>query len=110
MGQRGVIVSVDRKCKMPQQWLERNARPEMLEDVDENGVPRFINLPWYSILIHADDIGHEGFTRYQTELDTLRLHEDDRVKIRHPHVWEYFSGYDEMSGRYVPKDNSKAGG
>merc|ERR1712086_229937 len=110
MGQRGVVVAVDRKCKMPQEWLERNAQPEMLEDVDEKGEPRFINLPWYTILIHADDIGMEGFTRYQTELNTLRFdvaNDDDPVEIKHPDVWKHFSRYDVRMKRYIPKEQEQ---
>ena len=88
---------------------DRNVHPEMLEDLDpSSGRPRVYDLPWYTILVHAPDVGAQGFTRYQTELNTLRLTKDDAVQIDHDDVWHHFQGFDEETGRYIPK--APAGG
>ena len=66
-GQRGVIVGRDPKFRGSMEWLHRNVSPRLMALKERNGKLKILSRPWYTILIHAGDMGGQrDFVRYDS--------------------------------------------
>jgi heat shock protein HspQ len=84
---RGVIFDVDPEFNNTDEWynaIPAEARPRK-------------DQPFYHLLAENEET---EYTAYVSEQNLLR--DDPASPIRHPQVNEYFRGYDQKQGRYVP--------
>lgn len=78
---RGVIVDVDPRCMLSDEWYETVARSRPPKD-----------KPWYRVLVH--DATHETYVAERNlEPDT------SGVPVRHPMIDDCFSGF--RDGHYL---------